>query len=237
MLPTTNTGKLLLVAVFALFLLTFGCVGGSQTTSSSTTPSSSESTSSSSGASDSLPPSPPSTDTSAPTPSPPSAMPDDSLGDTPSNDLSGLTYNQLLGRGVPLECDIVSQTQTGTVTMKLYYDGSSKTRVEFESSATTGRESCQRMAVVGQNRNSATIGCISGQAYIPNCDWLMMEFNQSDVEDVEQTYATPSGTPDYTSLPPTSYNCRPWIVDQNKFATPGRVCNFEDMMGGRMPSR
>lgn len=236
MLFTTKTSKLLLVAVFALFLLTFGCLGGSQSTSSSTTPSapsgSTTPTGSGSGTSDSTPPSPPS-DTSGTAPS----TPDNSLGDTPSNDFSGLTYTQLLGRNVPLECDIVSQTQAGTVTMKFFYDGNSKTRVEFQSPQTSGRDSCQRMAVIGQNRNSATMGCISGQPYIPNCDWLMIQFNQSDVDDVEQTYATPSGSPDYTSLPPTSYSCRPWIVDQTKFATPGRVCNFEDMMGGRMPSR
>lgn len=229
-----NTHKLLVIVALAFFLFSFGCIGGANQTSStptgSTTGTSTDSSTSSS-PSDTTPPSPPS-DTSG------STMP---VETTPSNDLSGLTYNQLLSRSVPIECDITSRTETGTVTMKMYYDGVSKTRVEFESSADTGRDSCQRMAVIGNVNNgvssSASFGCISGQSYIPNCDWLMMEFNQSDVDDVEQTYTTPSGTPDYTRLPPTSYSCRPWIVDQTKFATPGRVCNFQDMMGGSMPSR
>lgn len=222
-----RTNTILLIAAFAIFILAFGCVGGPNqtTTQTQTNPQTTAQNQESQTTQETIEQILDQTEQEQTTQEQP-------VQGQATNDLTGLTYNQLLGRGVPIECDIVSRTETGTVTMKMYYDGSAKSRVEFETAQNTGRDSCQRMAIISQNMNSADIGCISGQAYMANCNWLHMEFEQSEVEDVERSVSTPSGTPDYTRLPPTSYNCRPWIVDNSKFQTSGRVCTMEDLTAG-----
>ncbi len=62
------------------------------------------------------------------------------------------------------------------------------------------------------------------------CDWLMMESNDTQTAGAQQP---PSGGVDEKTLeniPPTDFTCQPAVFGDEKFATPGKVCTFADLM-------
>ncbi|MBI5224105.1 hypothetical protein HY990_06825 [Candidatus Micrarchaeota archaeon] len=204
--------RLMLISLVAISLLIFGCTNPQ-------TPQAPASNSNSNNPA--VPNSPPSNPTPSTSPTP------------PAQNLAGLGYAQLVALGIPIECDIASTTSAGQITMKLYMDGTQKNRVELRQPSSRAGSSCSTMAMVRRG-NSMLIGCNDGSPYMNTCQWLQLDVSSSTETGTDAPSTTPSSaqTPDYANLPPTSYNCRPWIADNSKFETPGRVCDFNELYGG-----
>lgn len=134
------------------------------------------------------------------------------------DDLAGMGYGALAAMGVPLECDIT----VNSTTMKVYMKGSGEVRSEFTISGSGS--TCRKMVSVMKGDDYYS-GCSDGTLF-PGCDWLHTTAQDSG-GDAGQASAEP---PDYDSIPPMDIDCRPWVYDASKFATPGKACTMEELM-------
>lgn len=142
------------------------------------------------------------------------------------NDLAGLGYEQLIGLGIPLECDISTTYEGETTYMKVYMKNENELRNEVPLEEQGAM--CDKVILI---RKGDTLynGC-EGQKYPPgtSCDWVKFVMDQSE----------PGGPstepPDYSDVPSEQINCVPWVVDESKFATPGKVCTMEDIQNEMM---
>ncbi len=146
-------------------------------------------------------------------------------------DLVGKTYEQLLGLGVPVQCDITSTSDGQTTTAKVYMQG--KDNVRSEVAVTSAGATCTRIVSIGKG-NIYYMGCMEGALFpagggaenpFAGCEWLSMSANQSSTPG-----ATTNSVPDYSNVPSAQINCQPWIYDASKFAVNGKVCDLDQIM-------
>ncbi|VVC04308.1 Uncharacterised protein [Candidatus Bilamarchaeum dharawalense] len=136
-----------------------------------------------------------------------------------SNDLAGKTFEALTAMGVPLECDVSSTSQGQTVNVKIYMKGNQEMRTEIPAAS----GDCTKMVGIMKGQ-TYYVGCADGTMF-PGCQWLMIEQSNGN-----QGVAGSFQTPDYSDVPTSKIDCRPWLYDPSKFATPGKVCSMDDLM-------
>lgn len=146
-------------------------------------------------------------------------------------DIVGKTYEQLLGLGVPVQCDITSTSNGQTTTAKVYMQG--KDNVRSEVAVNTAGSTCTKIVSIGKG-NIYYMGCMEGALFpstggaenpFAGCDWLSMSANQSSTPG-----ASTNSVPDYSDVPSSQINCQPWIYDASKFAVNGKVCDLDQIM-------
>ncbi len=146
-------------------------------------------------------------------------------GQTSGDDFAGKTYEQLMGMGVPMQCDITMTYQGQTTSMKLYMKDKDNVRNEIPL---TDASVCPKMISIMKG-DTVYSGC-EGKKYPPgtSCDWMKFVTNNTG------TTAGSTTTPDYTDVPSTQISCLPWVPDDSKFATSGKVCTQQDIMDEMM---
>lgn len=217
--------KFVILSILLLFLMVFGCVGGSQpqeksgsgtsgTQDSGQAQEANEGTSGSGGQEDA----------SMQTSDGPEESEEQAQ---PGIDIGTQTCFALMGSGIPVECTMSVLSDGETTTTRFYMKGDGAMRHEIE----TGSEDCTKMVVITKD-NKIYMGC-EGQKYMgTSCDWYLFELE-----------APSSGTPstdteadsyDYSSamkdLPTTQCSCMPWLYNAGKFQVSGKVCDQEQMM-------
>lgn len=144
---------------------------------------------------------------------------------TGAEDLAGKTYEALAAMGVPLECDMRLSGEGETIDMKLYMRGSGEMRMESENPS---GEPCNPVITIVKG-GKTYVGC-GGGIYMLDCAWL--SFAPSDYEGSGEPSGTDYSAPDPSDVPPVDIDCRPWIYDASKLATPGKVCDMDNLMQG-----
>jgi len=158
-----------------------------------------------------------------------------------SNDLLGKTYEQLIGLGVPMQCDITSTSNGKTTTAKIYMKGDAEVRSEVDISESGS--TCKKMVSIGKG-DKYYVGCSDGVLFpdtgdttgnpFAGCVWLVMTVNKSSSAG-SSTYTAP----DYSDVPPSEINCLPWVYDATKFVVVGKSCDLDQIMNDltkNMPS-
>ncbi|MGV8085074.1 MAG: hypothetical protein ACP5N9_02350 [Candidatus Bilamarchaeum sp.] len=213
--------KILIIALLCGLVL-FGCIGNSQPAQNTQVPNNaapSSVPSTSNAPSGSTSPSPESTTTA---PAAPEPVPTPSPAPSGQN-LQGMAYAQLIGLGIPLECNIRTTYAGRTSTIHVYINGNHQIRSEL------GSMEGSRCSFVGVLKdNKMYLGCSSG-SYIQNCDWLELDVDPSMTNTSSSTSSVNSMN--YEGIPPADIQCNPWVLDTSKFATPGRVCSMNDAYG------
>lgn len=149
-----------------------------------------------------------------------------------SNDLLGKTYEQLLGLGVPMQCDITTTSNGKTTTAKIYMKGDAEVRSEVDISESGS--TCKKMVSIGKG-TKYYVGCSDGALFpdtgdpasnpFAGCVWLEMTVNKSSSPG-SSTYTAP----DYSDIPPSEINCLPWVYDPSKFVVVGKTCDLDQIM-------
>jgi len=148
-----------------------------------------------------------------------------------TNDLVGKSYEQLLGLGVPMQCDITTSYQGKSTTVRSYMKGQAEVR--SETSTTEPGSTCKKFIFIGKG-DKFYMGCADGAIFpdtgdasnpFAGCEWLEMTVNKS-TSGGTQTYAVP----DYSDVPPAQINCQPWLYDSSKFVISGKTCNLDEIM-------
>lgn len=149
-----------------------------------------------------------------------------------SNDLLGKTYEQLLGLGVPMQCDISTTYEGKTTTAKIYMKGEGEVRSEMDISQSDS--TCKRMVTIGKGEKFY-VGCSEGALFpdtgdaasnpFSGCAWLEMTVNKSST-----TGSSTYSAPDYTDTPASQINCLPWVYDPSKFVVSGKTCDLDQIM-------
>lgn len=141
-------------------------------------------------------------------------------------DLSMQTCFALMGTGVPVECTMTMEYQGESTTVKFFMRGEDKMRYEVPN---TGSEECSKMVSIAKD-GKVYIGC-EGQKYMgTSCDWYMVPTEPAQggsASGEQQNYDYASQMED---MPTTTCSCVPWIFDEGKLNTPGKVCNEEEFM-------
>jgi len=152
---------------------------------------------------------------------------------TGGSDLLGKTYDQLLGLGVPLQCDITTTSNGKTTKSKIYVQG--KDAMRSETDVSQPGSTCTKMVTIVKG-DIAYIGCMNGEIFpsdasasnpFAGCKWMEMKANKSTTS---VTASIGAEAPDYTNIPPAQINCVPWIYDASKFEVVGKSCNIQDIM-------
>ncbi|MFH1393357.1 MAG: hypothetical protein ABII71_01105 [Candidatus Micrarchaeota archaeon] len=150
-------------------------------------------------------------------------------------DLSTQTCMALMATGMPVECTMTTSYQGQSNTVKFWMQGEDNIRYEIAGQT----PECLNMVMI-YKENAQYMGC-EGQKYFDTaCDWYMVT-SQDEAEGGPAVQE--SGTLDYESflasmegMPATECSCAPWVVDQSKFNTPGKVCDeqefMDELMGG-----
>ncbi|MFH0737716.1 MAG: hypothetical protein V1827_03890 [Candidatus Micrarchaeota archaeon] len=164
---------------------------------------------------------------------------DGSSGDTGGDvidDLTGKSYTELMGMGIPMQCDMSMTYQGVTTFVKHYIMDSEHFRSEMTSME--AESACPTKNIFIVKGNDMYMGC-EGQKYPTGttCDWLKFTSEPTEPDTSGGTGSVQA--PDYTDIPSTQISCMPWVPDQSKLSTPGKACTMEDMMnemyGGSYP--
>lgn len=155
-------------------------------------------------------------------------------GSQGGNDLLGKTYAQLVGMGVPVQCDVTITENGKTVQTKLYLDGN-QMRSEYTVPSSEGSTCTQYVTIVKDS--TAYMGCANGNLFpdtggasnpFAGCKW--MEFTANKTAATGATGGV-SQAPDYTNIPATQISCTPWVLDPSKFVIDGKACDLSQIMG------
>ncbi|MFH1785379.1 MAG: hypothetical protein ABH842_03040 [Candidatus Micrarchaeota archaeon] len=156
-----------------------------------------------------------------------SSQPNQSTPIQPSqNDLSGQTFSVLAALGVPLECDITTTYEGTPTTMKLYMKGEDEMRTQIDAPG-----DCEKMAYIAKG-NTFYMGCETGFIFA-DCNWYSITVEPSNYTTDPDPYsytASTSSQPDFSSVPSSQIDCKPWIYDPSKFVPSGKVCDMNDLM-------
>lgn len=141
-----------------------------------------------------------------------------------------MAYAQLIGLGVPLQCDITSTSSGAPVTSKLYMKGEGEMRIETPMEGQQASTGCTKSIFIMKGTTSY-VGCEGGSMFSgTSCDWLMME---SEPSAGGGTAGGAYEAPDYSNVPSTQISCVPWVYDASKFMPSDSTCTLQDLMGGQ----
>jgi hypothetical protein len=139
------------------------------------------------------------------------------------DDLTGKTYVELMGLGVPMQCDITTTSQGVTTQVKHYILNSNT----FRSEMTTPEGDCLNTVVIFKDKDMY-VGC-PGKKYPTGttCDW--MKFTSEGTDQPTSGGSDSFEAPDYTNVPTSQISCVPWVPDNSKFAVNGKACTIQDI--------
>jgi len=147
-----------------------------------------------------------------------------------ANNLAGLGYLQLVELGVPVECTVKSTTDGVTSTTLMKMKGKNSMMETSYVDPQTKQET-KTTAIVKGTANMVYMkvsGSLYGQ-FAAGCDWLAISSSN-------ETQA-PSGavnTTELEGLPASDFTCQPSLFGDEVFATPGKVCDFSQILAGMM---
>jgi len=227
-------GIMVILVLLAAGMLVFGCTysaqssanystGGSNETSGATQPSGAASGGSN----------PPPTGSNATGSGTPAAT---EPAITPSPELSGKDYSDLVGMGSASRCAVAYTDDTGNpATLDIYFSGNNKMRMEQQ----TKFADCPSAVMVYKGDSSG-----NGMLYLtcPGheeealglkfathevCQWQTMEIEQQWGGIGTSSLGIGGGymTPSLEYLTEPVYSCQSWTLDASKFETPGFVCD------------
>jgi len=139
-------------------------------------------------------------------------------GGTGGQDLSSMEWQALLALNQPVKCTFTySDPQVGQSMNAVVYVKGENMREEATSG--TGDTAVVIM-------KSKKIYMSSSQMNVPNCDWIVMEVNQSETgtTGTEQ----PQDPGDIENK--VDYHCEPGTFGDEKFTTSGNTCTMEELM-------
>ncbi|MEM3030138.1 MAG: hypothetical protein QXH27_00230 [Candidatus Micrarchaeia archaeon] len=172
-----------------------------------------------------------------PTPSQPAqpatpAQPAPSVPTQPEvQSLLGMGFAQLVALGMPVRCTVTTTEGGRSITTNLWLRGSN-----FRTETRPPEMTEPIITVVRGGETYLQVGAQMKQAFAAmgkNCDWLRMtpqEAAQPPAGGAEAASAS-----ELESIPPTNFQCNPDVFGDEKFATPGSVCSYADLLGGLMP--
>jgi len=136
------------------------------------------------------------------------------------------SMSALMAAGTPVHCTV---TYGGDLpgTFDMYVWGE-KLMITGETSIEGGTQTFTEVVkpVGGKKMMYWTVSGPEGRM-MENCDWLAFDITKTSIESEPGTVETT--TVDYEQ-PPISYECFPAVFGDEKFATPGNVCDFSNIM-------
>ena len=136
------------------------------------------------------------------------------------------SMDTLIGMGTPVHCTVrYGGEYPGEYEM---YILGQKMRVEGFTSY--GGETNEMLMISKDNKAYMPATSMAGSPGFETCDWIYFE-----TEETEPTTPGATSVSDFES-PPVEYDCAPAVFGEEKFATPGTVCNFEEMMNQQYTS-
>lgn len=138
---------------------------------------------------------------------------------------TGGTVEDAIKAGIPYECIITSKQAEFTSTTHLWIKGS---KVYIEAT-----QMGQQVRLIGDDKKvyaDASRQPYSSFKQVPgysDCAWILFESNQTG-----ETYQGMPNTQEFYATPQQGYSvdCKPAEFGDEKFATPGRICNINDIM-------
>ncbi|MEM4389106.1 MAG: hypothetical protein QXG98_00395 [Candidatus Micrarchaeia archaeon] len=169
---------------------------------------------------------------SQPAPSPPPSPPP--AAQQPPQSLAGMGFAQLVTLGMPVRCTVTTTQDGQRITMTLWLKGGNfRSEVKPPGSAevlvTIVRGGDTFLRVTEELRRAfAAIG--------KKCDWLKIT-PQEVAEPPKDRSARPRPTSasELESIPPTNFQCNPDVFGDEKFATPGSICSYAELLGELVP--
>ncbi len=155
---------------------------------------------------------------------------------TPSPELSGKVYSDLIGSGAASRCTVSYTSEAdGVAVLNLYFDGKNNMRMEQQ----TKYADCPSAVMVYKGDSSG-----NGMLYLScpghneealgvkfatheQCEWQTMEIEKQWGGIGTSSLGIGNGymTPSLEYLPSPVYSCQSWALDSSKFETPGFVCD------------
>jgi len=143
--------------------------------------------------------------------------------------LAGMGFDQLAALGMPVRCTVTT-TQNGTsVSMNLWLRGAN-----FRSEMTPPGAAETFVTILKGNEMFVRASSEMKQAFAAmgkECDWL--KITQQETAQPGAGEATSPG--ELEEIPPTNFQCAPDTFGDEKFATPGKVCDYASLLGGVAP--
>ena len=131
------------------------------------------------------------------------------------------SMDALMAAGMPMKCVVTWGGEApGQYTM--YIRGQN---VRMEGSYQSQGASVPYISIMKGNTVYMPVDMMGGAQGFENCDWFSITAEESTPTGGETTYQNV----DYNA-PPVSYDCNPDVFGDEKFATPGQVCDFQQMM-------
>jgi len=131
------------------------------------------------------------------------------LSDSPPFDLAAYVES-----GVPIKCDIETYEDGVTKRMVLYIKGY-KLRVDDYLSP----DGSERLALIMNGTDMYV-----PQVESPECDWLKISSKDGD------SSTEPTNVSTVIDTPVTNYSCVEDVFGDEKFETPGKICDFWEAM-------
>ena len=131
------------------------------------------------------------------------------------------SMDALMAAGAPMKC-IVTWGGEAPGQYTLYVKGQ---KVRMEGTYQSQGTSVPYLSIMKDNKAYMEAQMMAGAQGFENCDWLSMTVEEGNTTGSQTT----AQTVDYNA-PPVSYECNPDVFGEEKFATPGNVCDFQQMM-------
>ncbi|MCX6768401.1 MAG: hypothetical protein NTY83_00975 [Candidatus Micrarchaeota archaeon] len=131
------------------------------------------------------------------------------------------SMDALMAAGTPMHCTVrYGGDYPGSYEM---YILGQKARIEGFSSS--GGQTNEMLMISKDNKAYMEGSVMASSPGFENCDWIYFES-----EETEPTGTSEAVSMDDFEAPPVEYDCAPAVFGEEKFATPGTVCNFQEMM-------
>jgi hypothetical protein len=139
-------------------------------------------------------------------------------------DLSSWSMETLAGMGTPVHCTVTYTDQDVNGNYDMYIIGDSF-MVTGQSTVEGGTQQFTEVVKTVSGKKMLYIQFSNAQgAMMQGCDWMSFEVNESQTEPTAQT------TTLNVDQSPTNFQCFPAVFGQEKFATPGRVCDYSSLI-------
>jgi len=136
--------------------------------------------------------------------------------DSQGQDTAAKTYSagfsELIGMGIPLECDINYTYSGKQVNARMIIGNDANIRVESPA----GMVQCAKTITIIRGSRQY-VGC-GEKAVMPSCDWFKSGYDPTN-PGVASNF-------DFSIVPASSIACRDWTSDDSAFRTNGTVCEM-----------
>ncbi|MGB9719433.1 MAG: hypothetical protein ACPL06_02465 [Candidatus Anstonellales archaeon] len=148
-----------------------------------------------------------------------------------------MTMGALMKLGIPIKCTVkynyAQEGISGIVTEYL-----SGKNIRMESQTTTSEGTASTIVVVkedGMYMGTTPEMKTEGSMYA-NCDWMFYPTGEEETKDYEINEGETVGAMYKRLGYEYTYHCEPAMFGNEKFATPGKVCNIKEMMSNACAS-